>query len=203
MLDTVVVKKCHAGGCYSLTLAVVEQIDGKECTGHYLAESERFSSRSTTAVVHGNDGNLDGTIVQVIKHNSTTRTVTVQHPEWGRCDVPMSLILPRVPVAFPDLNSQRELDLKNLISYPIVDKWPISDCLRVTAYWVDTMNQRKHTVTELSAVVTYMRTLDPLPELQQRQDLPIPYGGCCTLPASLHTNDWTSDSGAPPGLVFD
>ena len=82
-----------------------------------------------------------------------------------------------------------------MILHPGEVTWPISNCMRVTAYWTDHYNQRVHNATIPETVRSYMYRIKPpsLPPSQIRAH-PTPYGGLCNLTRSLRdSNNWMSD----------
>ena len=129
----------------------------------------------------------------------------VDHPTRGTCFIPDTQVLPRAPsdtTSMSDTLSGRyrrqyhsPLKLRNIILHSDDVTWPISNCMRVAAYWTDHNNQRVHNVIIPEAVRIYMCTMEPLPlPPPQIPAQPTPYGGLCSLTSSLREgNNWMSD----------
>ena len=54
--DTVITKEFNVNGTYSLALAVVKQIKGKDCVGKTRLKSEPYTICSPSAVIRNCDG---------------------------------------------------------------------------------------------------------------------------------------------------
>ena len=203
--DTVIINEFNVNGITSLVLAVVTQIKGKDCVGKILLKSEPYTISSPSAVIRNCDGSHDRTIVRIVDRLPMLGGMMVDHPTRGTCFIPDTQILPRAPsdkTSVSDTLSFRyrrqyhsPLKFRNMILDSDDVTWPISNCMRVAAYWTDHNNQRVHNVTIPEAVRIYMRTMEPLPlPPPQIPAQPTPYGGLCSLTPSLREgNNWMSD----------